>query len=203
MHYWLNTKQAKTYFENNAGGSGQRCTLPLDIIKGFPIHLPDKITQQKIASFLFSIDSKIELNNRINIELESMAKTLYDYWFVQFDFPNAKGKPYKASGGKMIWSSKLKREIPEGWDEKSLAEITDISNDSINPMHWPDKEFRHYSIPAFDAFKTFVVEKGEEIKSNKFTVGSSDVLVSKLNPWFNRVIYSTDDSDLISSTEFV
>lgn len=76
--------------------------------------------QQKIASVLSSLDSKIELNNRINAELEAMAKTIYDYWFVQFDFPDANGKPYKSSGGKMVWNEELKREIPEGWEVENL-----------------------------------------------------------------------------------
>lgn len=72
--------------------------------------------QKPIADFLSTLDAKIELNNRINAELESMAKTLYDYWFVQFDFPNEDNKPYKTSGGVMVWNEDLKREIPEGWE---------------------------------------------------------------------------------------
>jgi len=87
------------------------------------IPLPNLTTQQQIASVLSSLDSKIELNNRINAELESMAKTLYDYWFVQFDFPNAEGKPYKSSGGKIVWSDDLKRNIPEGWKVFDLDKI--------------------------------------------------------------------------------
>lgn len=127
LHYWLNTKQAKTYFENNAGGSGQRCTLSLDIIKSFPLYLPDIATQEKIASFFYSLDSKVFLNNRINAELEAMAKTIYNYWFVLFDFPNNKGKPYKASGGKMVWSEKLKQEIPEIWSEGTVTELINFN----------------------------------------------------------------------------
>jgi len=83
----------------------------------------DIVEQQKIASVLSSLDLKIELNNRINAELEAMAKTLYDYWFVQFDFPDKNGKPYKTSGGKMVWNEELKREIPEGWEVKELNKI--------------------------------------------------------------------------------
>lgn len=86
------------------------------------VHI-DKNDQQKIASVLFTLDTKIELNNKINTELEDMAKTLYDYWFVQFDFPNENGKPYKSSGGEMVWSEELKREIPKGWEVKKLKEI--------------------------------------------------------------------------------
>lgn len=92
-------------------------------------HIPDfsKTTQQKIAKVLSDLDAKIELNNKINSELEAMAKTLYDYWFVQFDFPDANGKPYKTSGGKMVWNEELKREIPEGWEVLGLSDIANIT----------------------------------------------------------------------------
>ena len=76
---------------------------------------PDIDIQNKIADILTSIDKKIQINNQINQELEAMAKTLYEYWFVQFDFPDQNGKPYKSSGGKMVYNPELKREIPEGW----------------------------------------------------------------------------------------
>lgn len=80
----------------------------------------DLPTQKSIAKVLSDLDAKIELNNKINRELEAMAKMLYDYWFVQFDFPNEQGKPYKSSGGKMVYNAELKREIPEGWEVKPI-----------------------------------------------------------------------------------
>ena len=92
-------------------------------IREFEIILPELKEQQKIGHFLKNIDSKIELNNKINKELESMAKTLYDYWFVQFDFPDKNGKPYKSSGGKMVYNQELKREIPEGWETKTISQL--------------------------------------------------------------------------------
>jgi type I restriction enzyme S subunit len=92
------------------------------------LFIPDIITQNKIASILSALDDKIELNNKINAELETMAKTLYDYWFVQFDFPNADGKPYKASGGEMVYNEVLKREIPKGWEVKSLDKIIAVKD---------------------------------------------------------------------------
>ncbi|WP_286388724.1 restriction endonuclease subunit S [Myroides marinus] len=85
------------------------------------------MNQQKIASVLSVLDDKIELNNKINTELEQMAKTLYDYWFVQFDFPNEDGKPYKSSGGKMVYNDVLKREIPDGWEVKRLKGLVDFT----------------------------------------------------------------------------
>lgn len=96
-----------------------------DNLRGIQISHPDIPGQQKIAAVLSALDAKIELNNRINAELEGMAKTLYDYWFVQFDFPNAKGKPYKSSGGKMVWNEALKRQLPPAW---KVAELSDIAN---------------------------------------------------------------------------
>lgn len=93
---------------------------------------------ENIATILSAIDAKIDCNNRINAELEAMAKTLYDYWFVQFDFPDANGKPYKSSGGKMVYNATLKREIPTGWKDKLLCQIANITmgtsptGDSLN-----------------------------------------------------------------------
>ena len=97
-----------------------------DQIKDFSVHLPHLNTQKKIAAVLSSLDAKIDCNNRINAELEAMAKTLYDYWFVQFDFPDTNGKPYKSSGGKMVYNATLKREIPEGWCDSSVLAVADL-----------------------------------------------------------------------------
>ena len=80
-------------------------------------------SEESIGSFFLNLDQKIRLNEQINQNLEAMAKQLYDYWFVQFDFPNEEGKPYKSSGGKMVWNEKLKREIPEGWDMSLIKDI--------------------------------------------------------------------------------
>lgn len=88
------------------------------------VKLPDLKIQKAVATILFNIRKKLETNNKINQELEAMAKTLYDYWFVQFDFPDQNGKPYKSSGGKMVYHPELKREIPEGW---GMAKVEDIA----------------------------------------------------------------------------
>ena len=107
-------------------------------IKDFSCELPSLIEQQKITSVLSALDSKIELNNRINTELEAMAKTLYDYWFVQFDFPDKDGKPYKTSGGKMVWNEDLKRAIPEGWTSGTLLDLGEIIGGSTPPREIDD-----------------------------------------------------------------
>jgi len=99
---------------------GTRNALTKDAISNLKIKFPkDRHSRAKI---LTALNRKIELNSKVNTELEAMAKTLYDYWFVQFDFPNANGKPYKSSGGKMVYNEVLKREIPEGWEHCELGD---------------------------------------------------------------------------------
>ena len=101
-------------------------------------NVPSIQQQNQITDILGTLDKKIQINNQINQELEAMAKTLYDYWFVQFDFPDQNGKPYKSSGGKMVYHPELKREIPEGWGVESVGNLLDkvtkaekIENNSI------------------------------------------------------------------------
>jgi len=119
VYYFLKTQ----YNQLRSLSSGIRKNLNSNDIKEFEIRLPAKVSeQQKIAAVLSALDEKIELNQRINAELESMAKTLYDYWFVQFDFPNEKSKPYKSAGGKMVWNEELKRDVPVGWEVKKFAD---------------------------------------------------------------------------------
>lgn len=110
--------------KNRSQGS-QTKFLTMPILGNISIN--DNLNQQKIAAVLSALDDKIALNRRMNAKLEQMAKRLYDHWFVQFDFPNESGKPYKASGGKMIWNETLKREIPAGWEAAVLSDIANIT----------------------------------------------------------------------------
>lgn len=99
------------------------------LFSSFEIYVHDNKNEQiVIADVLSKLDQKIAINTRMNAELEAMAKQLYDYWFVQFDFPDENGKPYKSSGGKMVYDEKLKREIPEGWEVKNLFYIANYKN---------------------------------------------------------------------------
>ena len=123
LNAFMHTRYIQKYFENNASGSGQRYTLSNDTIGNIPVLLPSIDEQHTIGKVLADIDRKIELNKRINDNLEAMAKQLYDYWFVQFDFPNEEGKPYKSSGGAMVWNEKLKREIPQGLAAPKIGDI--------------------------------------------------------------------------------
>ncbi len=202
--YWV--MRSKTYRQqivNTAsGGSTVHHTSP-NKIYDVKVDIPDTIAEQKqIAHILSNIDTKIALNNSICADLESVAKEIYDYWFTQFDFPDENGKPYKSSGGKMVWSDELKREIPQGWRTCTLKEISSIYTTSTTPID--DRNYYHYSIPAFDENHVPVYESGNHIDSNKYIVESNSILVSKLNPQFQRVWFIQDANDnSVCSTEFI
>ena len=123
LNAFLHSDYIKKYFELNATGSGMRYTLSTETLNNIPILAPSLEMQEFIGNIFSDIDRKICLNRQINDNLEAMAKQLYDYWFVQFDFPNEEGKPYKSSGGAMVWNEKLKREIPQGVDAKKIRDI--------------------------------------------------------------------------------
>jgi len=103
-------------------------SMTFDNYYGLKIFLPNIEKQTKIAQILQTLDKKITINRQINQNLEAMAKQLYDYWFVQFDFPNEEGKPYKSSGGEMVWNEKLRKDIPEYWEVKSLSNWLEIKS---------------------------------------------------------------------------
>ncbi|WP_288603295.1 restriction endonuclease subunit S [uncultured Treponema sp.] len=126
LYYVIRSK----WFQKNISNIVVGSTIPTmsqEDLRKQEVFLPDIHTQQKISEVLSALDDKIALNRRLNAKLEQMAKRLYDHWFVQFDFPNENGKPYKSSGGKMVWNEELKREIPEGWEVGKLSDIANIT----------------------------------------------------------------------------
>ena len=198
--------------------------ISLNELPNFSIRIPNIEEQRKVAGLLSAIDAKIELNNRINAELEAMAKTLYDYWFVQFDFPfdfaqgksTANGKPYKSSGGKMVYNPTLKREIPVGWDDNTIGEIEPNIVTGKTPST-DNSEYFGGEIPFITIGdirdNTFIVDveqslslKGANTQNNKFlpegaicvTCIASPGLVgivtklSQTNQQINSVICSND-----------
>lgn len=202
IHYYLQSPTGKREVNRTRSGSTV-AGISAEMFDQIQVVHPALDTQKKIAAVLSTLDAKIDLNNRINAELEALTKTIYDYWFVQFDFPDGNGRPYKTSGGKMRWNEALKREVPAGWDAQPISALVDVSTATLNPADEPRKWFRHLSIPGFDATGAFWLEEGKSIGSSKFKVETNDLLVSKLNPWFNRVVSDTSYEDFICSTEFV
>ena len=209
LYYWL-----KNYVDvllNKSQGSVFN-TINLSTFDDIKIELPSIADQRKISNLLTLLDDKIEINNQINQELEAMAKILYNYWFVQFDFPDQNGKPYKSSGGKMVYHPELKREIPEGWGVRKLNEVLDLisgypfsSNDYVTSGKYKLYTIKNvqdgYTVDKVDNYLDFLpsnmshecqLRRGDLIMSLTGNVGrvvmvyEDDVLLNqrvlKLNP---------------------
>ena len=166
VYYLFQTKSVREQIRLTSTGSKVKHTSP-ERIYAVTTPLPKVEDQQKIAAVLSALDAKIDCNNRINAELEAMAKTLYDYWFVQFDFPDANGKPYKSSGGKMVYNATLKREIPEGWLHSTIGETfrTHLGGTPSrgNDKYWKPGEVNWLS--SGENPSTFVVAPDETIST--------------------------------------
>lgn len=178
---------------NNAAVGSTMASMNSNIIKSITMKLPSIEEQNIIADFFEKIHQKIENNNRINKELEAMAKTIYDYWFLQFEFPNEEGKPYKSSGGKMVWNEELKREIPEGWKVGKLNDIAGITmgsspnGNSINEdmkgiIFYQGKTDFGYRFPQVRLYTSEPVryaEKNDILLSVRAPVGSLNIANKK------------------------
>ncbi len=196
LYYWL-----KNYVDvllNKSQGSVFN-TINLSTFDDIKIELPSIVDQRKISNLLTLLDDKISLNNQINQELESMAKTLYDYWFVQFDFPNQNGKPYKSSGGKMVYHSELKREIPEGWEVEKIENIaqtgsggtpksTNVSYYSNGEIPWINSGELEQTV--ITSTSNFITEEGLNNSSAKL-FPSGTILVAMYGATAGKVSFLT------------
>lgn len=178
LNAFMHTRYIQKYFENNASGSGQRYTLSNETIFQIPILLPSLEVQKAIGNLLSNIDRKIELNRQINDNLEKMAKQLYDYWFVQFDFPNENGRPYKSSGGAMVWNEKLKREIPKEWDNCTLEYYLIIKN---------GRDHKHLGNGIYPVYGS----GGEIRKVDSFIYSGESILMPRKGS-LNNIMYVND-----------
>ncbi len=180
LTYHLSTPTNQDWIVKQAVGATMP-NLNTAILSAVPLNLPpNKDIQRRTAAILSALDAKIDCNNRINAELEAMAKTLYDYWFVQFDFPDANGKPYKSSGGKMAYNATLKREIPSGWHDSNVLAVADLLGGGT-----PTKKKPHYwggDIPFFtptDADGSIFKFSTTDYITSEGLKGSSTKLFSK------------------------
>lgn len=185
LFYWLNSNLFKKQILNNNIGAVQKA-ITIDFLKKVDISLPDIPNQQSIAAVLSALDKKIALNKQINARLEEMAKTLYDYWFVQFDFPDANGKPYKSSGGEMVFDETLKREIPKGWESVELQSCLAKVPSTVKILNKDIKDFGKY--PVID-------------QSQDFICGFTDDEKSILNPQDAHIIFG-DHTRIVKLVNF-
>lgn len=196
LYFFMKSPIFKIQLNNTLIGAVQKA-LTMDKLSKIEIELPALPDQQKIAAVLSSLDDKIALNNRINAKLEQMAKRLYDYWFVQFDFPNEDGKPYKSNGGKMVWNEELKREIPEGWEVKSVFDAADVIYGfpyATEPFDENVQESNNpYSIIRIrDILENSISAKTTELVDDKYKTKIGDLLIG-MDGYFHMNFWSRDN----------
>ncbi len=163
----------KSITRNNSGSTVSG--ISAKTFKNIKILIPDLKKQLEISKILLNIDQKIQINNQINQELEAMAKTLYDYWFVQFDFPDQNGKPYKSSGGKMVYNPELKREIPERWGVEELGDVAYLKAGGDKPSNISEIQSKETPFPIYS---NGLDNKGLYGYTNKATIHKKSLTVS-------------------------
>lgn len=192
IYYYLTSIYGQNKIKKGIVGAAQP-KLPIKNIISITISAPSKELQERITNILSSLDDKIELNRRINENLEQQAQALFKSWFVDFE-------PFKDE--KFVDS--IHGMIPEGWEIVETNKFMRISKESINPTKNPNRLYTHYSIPAFDEASLPILQYGNEIKSNKQKVLDNMTLVSKLNPRIKRVWFIDKACEnAICSTEFI
>lgn len=196
LYYILTSKENTEYLSNIADTSvsSYPSINPSDI-SNMEVNIIEDINEQKkIANILKMIDFKIENNNRINEELECMAKTIYDYWFLQFEFPNEEGKPYKSSGGKMVWNEELKREIPEDWSKGYLRDILNLHTDTISKKQIRKTDL-YTPIDCLPKRKMCFYDEApiKEAKSSLIRYKKQDILLGAMRVYFHRVCIAPSD----------
>lgn len=180
LKYYLQSDIGQAYLFQSKQGSAQP-NITMKAIRNTLVVDLDINLQSKIGRLLKTIDDRIINNQNINVELESMAKTIYDYWFLQFEFPNENGKPYKSSGGKMVWSEELKREIPEGWEVGNLYNIADFVNGLACQKYRPVDQNRKLPVIKITEMHEGITDSTEYVREDipeKNIVNDGDILFS-------------------------
>ena len=175
-----------------AGQSAQP-GLSVETLLDVELDVPEKNVQDDIACVLSTIDEKIENNNAICSNLEAMAKLLYDYWFVQFDFPDENGKPYKSSGGKMVWNDELKREIPAGWEAGVLGDVIEKYTDGISSSNIGDLPYTPMDILPMRQMSFSETGSQEDANSSLIRYKKYSLLFGAMRPYFHRVCIAPFD----------
>ena len=175
-------------------GQSAQPGLSVKNLSEIEILMPPKKIQDNIARVILNIDHKIALNRAINQNLEAMAKLLYDYWFVQFDFPDEEGKPYKSSGGAMVWNEKLHREIPCNWDVVSLSEYLNVYSDKVSAINL-DVNSKYAPIEVLPRRKMSFNECApiENAASGLCRFGKKHILLSNRRVYFHKVCIAAFD----------
>lgn len=204
LYYFLIDQKTVNYLQNIAESrSGTFPQITFSEVKNLKLDLPSIEKQITIINIMDTLNEKINNNNKIIANLEELSQTLFKRWFVDFEFPNEEGNPYKSSGGEMIDSELGK--IPSNWKIYKLKDIASHKKETFNPKKSEEVTVKHFSLPAYDNEEQAIEEEVNKIKSNKWIINNNCVLFSKMNPDTKRIWLPVIDNKKlnVASSEFV
>ena len=190
LSFFLNKEETRKWLVTHAVGTNMP-NLNTDILSNVPVSFPPLVMQKKVIEILKSLDSKIAANNKINDNLQHQLKLMYDYWFTQFDFPDERGKPYRSSGGQMIWNDRLKRNIPAGWQVLPLSQIM---KKNVLPFDYSSKQPAiDLSVMPSDTIALSEINTSDNFTTNLFEMKKGDILFGSIRPYLHKAGFAPCD----------
>ena len=183
ISHWLKLDAVKEQVNNSAVGSTM-ASLNTDILAGIHVRLPDPETQNAVAAFLSRVEDQVALNTQVNDNLQAMLQTLYGYWFLQFDFPDENGRPYRASGGRMVWNDQLKREIPAGWRAVTLRELLKKNRKAFD--YGTVEPTIDLSVMPTGSIALNNLSRSDAFSSNLYQMSEGDILFGAIRPYLKK-----------------
>ena len=190
MAFFLRSKYFRKVINSNTIMT-LRASFNEDIFSFLTLYLPDYEEQVKIGDMLYNIERKISVNKKINDNLQHQLKLMYDYWFTQFDFPDERGKPYRSSGGQMIWNDRLKRNIPAGWQVLPLSQIM---KKNVLPFDYSSKQPAiDLSVMPSDTIALSEINTSDNFTTNLFEMKKGDILFGSIRPYLHKAGFAPCD----------
>lgn len=186
LAYYLQSSKGQAEIANKCSGSTV-FGISAKTFDHIEVVLPDRSIQDKVVEVLLNIDKKIKTNETLSSKLESIVRLFYNYWFVQFDFPDKNGRPYKSSGGKLVWNNELKQKIPEDWETERLGDLVEFKTDKVEPGNTKGLPYTPMDMLPIKKMTFSNFRSDEEANSSLLSYQKNDILFGAMRPYFHRV----------------
>lgn len=186
LAYYLQSSKGQAEIANKCSGSTV-FGISAKTFDHIEVVLPDRSIQDKVVEVLLNIDKKIKTNETLSSKLESIVRLFYNYWFVQFDFPDKNGRPYKSSGGKLMWNNELKQKIPEDWETERLGDLVEFKTDKVEPGNTKGLPYTPMDMLPIKKMTFSNFRSDEEANSSLLSYQKNDILFGAMRPYFHRV----------------
>lgn len=186
LAYYLQSSKGQAEIANKCSGSTV-FGISAKTFDHIEVVLPDRSIQDKVVEVLLNIDKKIKTNETLSSKLESIVRLFYNYWFVQFDFPDKNGRPYKSSGGKLVWNNELKQKIPEDWETERLGDLVEFKTDKVEPGNTKGLPYTPMDMLPIKKMTFSNFRSDKEANSSLLSYQKNDILFGAMRPYFHRV----------------